>query len=109
MHFLHHTPKYDILPDYLKISYIAYILIFSRRLYTSFTILYNKVVTINTNHNMKANNNKQDFYTERINSYNKFDYMNGHDFEYFCADLLTKNGFVNVEITQKTEIMELMC
>lgn len=50
-----------------------------------------------------ANNNKQDFYTERINSYNnKFDYMNGHDFEYFCADLLKKNGFVNVEITQKS-------
>ena len=26
--------------------------------------------------------------------------MDGHQFEYFCADLLRKNGFVNVEVTQ---------
>lgn len=29
-----------------------------------------------------------------------YDYMNGHDFEYFCADILRKNGFINVEVTQ---------
>lgn len=29
-----------------------------------------------------------------------FDTMDGHDFEYFCADLLRKNGFSNVEVTQ---------
>ena len=28
-----------------------------------------------------------------------FDNMTGHDFEHFCADLLTKNGFNNVEVT----------
>lgn len=28
------------------------------------------------------------------------DCMEGHDFEYFCADLLRKNGFINVEVTQ---------
>lgn len=27
------------------------------------------------------------------------DYMEGHDFEYFCADILRKNGFVDVEVT----------
>lgn len=32
--------------------------------------------------------------------YNNFDVMDGHDFEYFCADLLTQNGFSNVEVTQ---------
>lgn len=32
--------------------------------------------------------------------YNNFDYMDGHDFEYFCADVLKKNGFENVEVTQ---------
>jgi restriction system protein len=32
--------------------------------------------------------------------YNNFDYMEGHDFEYFCADILKKNGFENVEVTQ---------
>lgn len=29
-----------------------------------------------------------------------FDNMDGHDFEYFCADILKKNGFSNVEVTQ---------
>lgn len=28
------------------------------------------------------------------------DSMEGHDFEYFCADILRKNGFDNVEVTQ---------
>ena len=38
---------------------------------------------------------------ERIKLYNnKFDYMDGHDFEYFCADLLRKNGFDKVEVTK---------
>lgn len=38
---------------------------------------------------------------KRITLYNnQYDYMNGHDFEYFCADLLRKNGFSNVEVTQ---------
>ena len=26
--------------------------------------------------------------------------MDGHEFEYFCAELLKENGFVNVEVTQ---------
>ena len=30
---------------------------------------------------------------KRIN----YDLMDGHDFEYFCADILKKNGFINVE------------
>lgn len=29
-----------------------------------------------------------------------YDNMEGHDFEYFCADILKKNGFENVEVTQ---------
>ena len=29
-----------------------------------------------------------------------YDNMEGHDFEYFCADILRKNGFNNVEVTQ---------
>lgn len=28
------------------------------------------------------------------------DEMEGHDFEYFCADLLEKQGFVEVEVTR---------
>lgn len=44
--------------------------------------------------NLSANNNES---TEHINV---IDSMEGHDFEYFCADVLRKNGFVNVEVTQ---------
>lgn len=37
---------------------------------------------------------------ERIGLYNnKFDYMEGHDFEYFCAEILKKCGFYDVEVT----------
>lgn len=31
---------------------------------------------------------------------NTFDYMEGHDFEYFCADLIKYNGFYNVSVTK---------
>lgn len=37
---------------------------------------------------------------ERIEMYNnKFDYMEGHEFEYYCANILEKNGFNDVEVT----------
>lgn len=37
----------------------------------------------------------------KLNLYNdKFDYMSGNDFEYYCADILSKNGFQNVKVTQ---------
>lgn len=29
-----------------------------------------------------------------------YDTMEGHDFEYYCADLLKKNGFCNVDVTR---------
>ena len=36
----------------------------------------------------------------RIDLYNnKYDYMEGHDFETYCAELLQKNGFDRVEVT----------
>ena len=34
--------------------------------------------------------------TEKMINY---DHMEGHEFEYFCADLLKKNHFENVEVT----------
>lgn len=37
---------------------------------------------------------------ERLTMYNdKFDYMTGADFEEYCADLLRRNGFVDVSVT----------
>ena len=39
----------------------------------------------------------------RFQKYNgKYDCMDGHDFEYFCADLLRRNGFYNVKVTQES-------
>lgn len=35
-----------------------------------------------------------------IKAPNSFDNMDGHQFEYFCADILRKNGFSNVTVTQ---------
>lgn len=44
---------------------------------------------------------KETYVHDRISLYNnQYDYMEGHDFEYFCAELLRKNGFSNVEVTQ---------
>ncbi len=31
---------------------------------------------------------------------NKMDELNGHDFEFFCADLLRGQGFIDVEVTR---------
>lgn len=54
-----------------------------------------------SSHITKNKNYENDLIQERINLYNnKCDYMEGHDFEYFCAELLRKNGFESVEVTQ---------
>lgn len=37
---------------------------------------------------------------KHTNQHLVIDNMEGHDFEHFCADLLRKNDFVNVEVTQ---------
>lgn len=37
---------------------------------------------------------------ERIKATYNFDNMEGHEFEYFCADLLRKAGYINIEVTQ---------
>lgn len=50
----------------------------------------------------KAERRQSNYSAEnRVNLYNnQFDNMEGHDFEYFCADLLRKNGFSDVKVTQ---------
>lgn len=41
--------------------------------------------------------------SDRVQLYNgKYDYMEGHDFENFCAQLLAENGFSNVYVTQES-------
>ena len=38
--------------------------------------------------------------SEVTNSTPDFDCMEGHDFEYFCADILRQNGYINVDVTR---------
>ncbi len=42
---------------------------------------------------------KQKIY-KTLSQLDTVDKMDGHSFEYYCADLLKKNGFVNVEVTK---------
>lgn len=40
------------------------------------------------------------FFLRRRRYTDAFEDMDGHDFEYFCADLLEQRGFVEVEVTR---------
>lgn len=39
-------------------------------------------------------------YARKKKKFGFMDDMEGHDFEYFCADLLRENGFLDVEVTK---------
>ncbi|WP_279067707.1 restriction endonuclease [Intestinimonas butyriciproducens] len=45
---------------------------------------------------MGTDTNTHPYNTPRVSS---IDGMDGHEFEYFCADLLSKSGFTNVKVT----------
>lgn len=47
----------------------------------------------------KGIKNRQHSYSA-VDRQSNFDRMEGHEFEYFCADLLKKNGYENVSVTQ---------
>lgn len=38
--------------------------------------------------------------SEQPSNVKKYDTMDGHEFEYFCADILKHNGFIDVEVTR---------
>ena len=40
------------------------------------------------------------FFRRRNWAEDMFEDMEGHEFEYFCADLLKRNGFTEVEVTK---------
>lgn len=51
--------------------------------------------------NADLNNIETQIDSMMANSANtSYDNMEGHQFEYFCADILKENGFKNVEVTQ---------
>lgn len=39
-------------------------------------------------------------YSKRKRRFSSLDEMEGHDFEYFCAELLERRGFIEVEVTK---------
>lgn len=52
-------------------------------------------------HPVTISKKEQIFIPEKVFLYNnKYDYMEGHDFEFYCAHLLQINGFQNVNVTQ---------
>ncbi|MBE6764445.1 MAG: restriction endonuclease [Ruminococcaceae bacterium] len=52
----------------------------------------------NPNHQKDLNVTNNPFST--IRNVSDVDFMDGHAFEYFCADILTRNGFNNVSVTK---------
>lgn len=55
--------------------------------------------SINALHNRISNKTKNTHFAQ-TDPMLKVDSMEGHQFEYYCADILKKNGFSNVEVTQ---------
>ena len=54
-------------------------------------------------HNMDFSDTCENDYCDDVFDYNdisSIDGMEGHDFEYFCADLLRLNGFIEVNVTK---------
>lgn len=52
------------------------------------------------NQNIPQTQNVGHSLTQENRSLSNYDTMDGHQFEYFCADVIRKNGFTNVEVTQ---------
>lgn len=70
-----------------------------------FNTFVNSFDKIAINHNNLQSHNRLDNIPEleRVHMYNnKYDYMNGHDFEYFCAELLSKNDFYDIALTPES-------
>lgn len=84
----------DCILDYLnileKIGTIAY---------NSKTNKYDVLESVNDFIN-KCNYIPDTLQKEPTMSLDRLDHMEGHDFEYFCADLLVRNSYNNVEVTK---------
>lgn len=83
----HHTEM-----DFLKRAYPKGV---SANFLTGINAKYFRTFTPETIEYIKNNGNE----TNKIQSIN-FDYMEGHEFEYFCAEFLKKKGYNNISVTQ---------
>lgn len=56
----------------------------------------------NNNFYKEFSQNSSDNFSDDVQSDDAFNYdsMDGHQFEYFCAEVLSKNGYQNVEVTK---------
>lgn len=61
--------------------------------------LEKELIDINPEKYKNIFNNRNTYTNQNFNITN-YDSMEGHQFEHFCADILKKNGFINVEVTQ---------
>lgn len=88
--------------DYFGFSYRIYVTIKSdyREDDEDFWINVDDNITLNNLLAMfKGIKNRQNYYDAPI-AQKSFDTMEGHEFEYFCANLLRKSGYENVNVTQ---------
>ena len=60
---------------------------------------FNLIIS-NINNNVSLNDIITSHTSANDHTNKDFDLMDGHEFEYFCADLLKQNGFSNVVVTQ---------
>ena len=81
----------------ILISDIIYICKRNRYLSYKRTILEKKLMRMHVIKNKYYANFESD-----VSNNTNFDNMEGFEFEHFCADILSKNGFENVEVTQSS-------
>lgn len=62
--------------------------------------LYVTVIGNNVNESNKQKQGHQTYSFSGIYSTEKIDNMEGHEFEYWCADILRRNGYCNVTVTR---------
>lgn len=60
---------------------------------------YSHRIQENNNYYIRPTSSRQ-IQPQVIDVSQNYDSMEGHDFEYYCAELLKKNGFENVEVTR---------
>lgn len=78
-----------------------YFILFSRFSLKSLSLgIIGELLEISTADKLKRLVSRIEYVNDVQNMTRNLDNMDGHRFEWFCADILKKNGFKNVEVTQ---------
>ncbi|MBR5313400.1 MAG: restriction endonuclease [Clostridia bacterium] len=102
------SPPSECLPPTIIFATIALICwvvsIFkkNKKQQTALSVHQNHIDKNNYSKNYDANENAwyNDYDEDYTDMFSVIDGMDGHTFEYFCADLLWKNGFIEVSVTK---------